>query len=72
MEEHEMSSTTGAHPHVAGLIRTPDWSVPARLRMAAAVTTSVVGRSLAAARAYEGAHSTSERRAVLRDLAGSR
>jgi len=40
--------------------------------MTVAVAAAVVGRSLATVRAYEAARSTSARRAVLRDLAGTR
>ena len=68
-----MTSITGARPHVAaGLVRAPEFSFPARLRMTAAAAAAVIGRSFAAARAYEGAHGTSVRRAVLREFAGPR
>ena len=67
-----MTSTTGAQPHVTGLIGAPDWSFLARARTAAAATAAVVGRSFASARAYEGARGTSARRTVLREFVGTR
>jgi hypothetical protein len=60
-----VTSTTGVQPHVTGLIGTTDWSFLARLRAGAVATATVVGRSLATARAYEGARGTSARRRVL-------
>ncbi|MDK3255396.1 hypothetical protein [Blastococcus capsensis] len=68
-----MSSITGAQPHVAaGLLRTPEFTFPARLRTSVAATVALVGRSFAAGRTYDGAHGPSARRAVLREFAGTR
>ncbi|MGY2001286.1 hypothetical protein [Blastococcus sp. SYSU DS1024] len=67
-----MTSTTGAQPQVTGLIGTPDWSFLARLRAAGASTAAVVARSLGSARAYDGAHGTSARRAALREFVSAR
>ncbi|NEK85945.1 hypothetical protein GCU60_09245 [Blastococcus saxobsidens] len=67
-----MTSTTGAQPSVAGLFGAPDWSFLARLRAMSASTAAVVSRSLASARAYDGAQGTAARRAVLREFAGTR
>ncbi|SEK92778.1 hypothetical protein SAMN04515665_106149 [Blastococcus sp. DSM 46786] len=68
-----MTSIAQARSHgTAGLVRKPEFAFPARLRMAAAGTTAVVGRAITAARAYEGARGTSARRAALREFAATR